>query len=467
MGLFGKKKKSKPLKEPEVLTDKHLKGAKSLGNDTANQVYKTQYKSGTGIGGSREGYFKGDSEDTTARYAVGASSLAKGMGLGHLIPETRYATHSVKDADGNKHKKQFGAVSAGAKGDALASNVFDTDQTQDVKANYDQMRGHGIDTTMDKQAVDKGYKKRQGKKKSDVSYMGMSGAELNEVDLSDPAIQQQLNHLQWFDALIGNTDRHAGNILVDSDTKQVKGIDNDMAFGRGITAKFQNGDMNEEFEKGAEGKYLGLPAQIDQDMADKLLGLDDDTIKEILTSGGPDHPGATFSDDDLQSTYDRLAVIKAKVQGMVDNDQVLDGWDRNTYQSALGEDRDARKNFKNTDGFGSYAQRHHFQMQEAMDTNNPQAWRKGHRTGDTTPSPKPAVPDRSTKPALRPKPTAKRTPPPVPPQSAKPNRTIPRPAPPSMPPLPPTPSGGGTATKTAPTSKPVLDRLKGTPFEGM
>ncbi|MDZ7677543.1 MAG: hypothetical protein U5K29_03215 [Acidimicrobiales bacterium] len=489
-GKKDKKKASTPVAAPEVFGNQHLSGkAQSIGQDSANEVFKVNYKDQYAMDGETSGYFKPDATMAPAKNAVGASRLAQGMGWGDLIPETHYATHDVKNMHGKKMKGVEGAVSKAAEGSPLMSPVFDT-----LKESH---KGGSTD----------GVKVKGGK-----AYE-LSGFETNgDVDLSKPNTQKQLNQLQWFDALIGNEDRHGANILVDPKTGEVSGIDNDLSFGNGMqaTSRYSKlpGKENEDFSKGRDGKFLGLPDQIDEDTAGKLLGLRPEAIASMLDP--EDAEGSGMSEKELQQTYQRLALIQLEIAKHQDEGKVVSEWDDTTYQAAL----DAEINYGNfkREIPRSYVQRHDKALKRAADPTDTDWWRKGNRAADSPgslglpvpqptpappatapvptptptpastwvepsasppqrkrsgltlgsrPSPRPVPPPQSAKPNRTiPRPAPPTTPPPVPPQSAKPNRTIPRP-------LPPTPGGGGTATKTAPKAKPVLDRLKGTPFDDM
>jgi hypothetical protein len=455
MPLFGK---SKPKSPPKKLEQKHLSGAPQLlGSDTANEVYKTSYKQGKGFGGNNDtGYFKEDTDMTVSKYAVGASSLAQGMGLGGLIPETKFGHHNITGSDGKKRKNVKGAVSAGANGDALGEDVWDTEMTQSVQA----MRDAGLGEQEINDTFSNMYKKKGDR------WFANSGVEVNEIDLKNPDTQKGLNQLQWFDSLIGNVDRHKCNILVD-DNGKVSGIDNDLAFGAGQQAKNDTGGANENFAKGQDEKYLGLPEMIDQDTANKLLALDQKQIKKLLNPKGSKKKDK-FNKDELQQTYDRLAEIQAKVQQMQQDGKIVQQWDDTTYQSQVNEDLTGRKTqFNKNPVAGSYLQRHHKDMAGAKDTNNPSLWRKGQRQQDTTPAPPQPVqqvqqPQPVQQPVQQPAPTK--------PVSSKPP-SYPPPLPPRRspkiePPVDVKQMGG-------PDAKPVLKRrptpkvLQNSPWKGM
>lgn len=400
MPLFGKKKNKGPKPGPKNLRNKHLESTPQLlGGDSANEVYKTTYKDGKGISGSKTGYFKEDGPATIAKYAVGSSNLAQGLGLGDLVAETRYGKHDLVGSDGKKRKGVRGAVSKGAPGVALGDTVWDDDKTAVVQ----QARDQGLTEDDIQMAFSNMYKQRGDQ------WFANSGTEINEIDLSNPETQKGLNQLQWFDALIGNTDRHSGNILVDPATGKVVGIDNDLAFGKGHKA-FDYEEEQTGWEKGHDEKYLGLPSLIDRELADKLLALDAKKLEKLLNPKGTKKKDK-FTEDEIKDTLERLTRIQAKVQQMIKDEQVVDNWDDSTYQAQINEDLTDRQHAGNKDPVaGSYLQRHHTYMEKAKDTNDPMYWRKGHRAEDTTPAPVQQAPQPQPP---QPQPPTK-TPPPVP-----------------------------------------------------
>jgi hypothetical protein len=363
MGLFGKKK----AKAPDTFGDKHLTQApQSIGQDSANEVFKVNYKAKHAMGGETAGYFKPDASMAPAKNAIAASRLAQGMGWGNLIPETHAATHDITNQHGQKQQQVSGAVSRAVTGEALQSPVFDT-----LKPGY---KGKGSDTV---------------KVKADGNAYEYSGIEMNDsLDLSKSNTQQQLNQLQWFDALIGNSDRHGANIMIDPVTGNVSGIDNDLSFSDGFAAKFKSGKKDAGYETGIDSKFLGLPEQLDASTADTLLKLDKKTIAKLLNP--KKDKGAKMSDEELQQVYDRLELIQAKAQEHKDNNTLVQQWDATSYQDALNQQL--------TPGsWGSmnprnYAQRHHLGVQQANDTSVSDHWIKGRRAETTTPPPQPTPP---------------------------------------------------------------------------
>jgi hypothetical protein len=361
-------------KGPEVYEDKHLSTkATPLGTDTANRVYGTQTKGDlVKPGGETGGYFKPDQNMAPAKNAVGASRLAGGLGMDDIIPDTRFA--QLKTGQG-KGGKEIGALSKKAQGEALTDNIFDTDVTEKRRKK---------DGTLPNPEDLGDFTKRKGDK-----VMEFSGSEINDMDLSRPNTQAGLNRLQWFDALIGNTDRHGGNILVDPESGDVSGIDNDLSFGRGISPK-----EDEWMEKGDGGKFLGLPDMIDEETSEKLLGLDEEKIRSLLgqKSKGEKKLGkpelTDFSDDEIKDTYSRLEKIQAKIRKLQESGSVVKQWDKSTYDQQV-QNSSRGKNWKQQDLPSSYIGRQHLNLQSAKDTKTDWQWRKGHRVEDTTPQPQP------------------------------------------------------------------------------
>ncbi|MGY6502406.1 MAG: hypothetical protein ACXIVQ_16090 [Acidimicrobiales bacterium] len=419
MGWFNKTKKAEPR-----LDDSHLRPGSALaanGQASANQVFKAPYDAAHGMG--TEAYFKADGDMAPAKSAVGASRLAKGLGWGNLIPETRFATHDLPQPDGTT-APTLGAVSKGATGVPLAKNVFDT---------FAGPAAPG-------QTTSSSYEVRNG------TAFSMTGNEFSDVDLSAPNTQKQLNQLQWFDALIGNSDRHGGNILVDPATGDVSGIDNDLSFGHddAIQSHKSNGQVSPEFSSGWDGKYLGLPSQIDKETAKALKGLDKKKLKAMLNPKG-EADAQKFSKEELAATTSRLKAIKAAIKDRKKNGGLVTNWDGATYAAATNENRAGR-----TGDAGSYVQRQHLDLQKASDPTNNLAWRPGRRAADapasTTSHLDPnAAPAPLPAPVAAPLPAPRQAPAP-PPQSAKPNRPIVQP--------------GNLRPKPR-----VLERLKGTDLE--
>ncbi len=154
------------------------------------------------------------------------------------------------------------------------------------------------------------------------------------IDFGDPQVQKNLSDLQLMDALTGQLDRHLGNIFIDETGKQVTGIDNDMAFpvdrarplGSNVLAHFDE----------VNGKLVYLQEQIDRGSAEKILGLDENRLRDIL-SGRPDDP-ERLEEAAVNHAITRLRAMKAKIQelkkaGKLIGDRV--SWGEQTRSEAI------------------------------------------------------------------------------------------------------------------------------------
>lgn len=332
MGILDRLRGRNRSSAPDVYREQHLAAGSApqkIGEHSANEVFKVQYDPAYAMrGGETTGYFKPNDEDTAPhKYAVGASLLAQGMGWGDLIAETHFARHAVSRG-GQPASKVSGAVSRAAPGETLLGGVKD-------------------DPTMD----------------------GYTGFEVNDIDLTRSTTQRQLNQLQWFDALLGNKDRHGGNILVDRETGRVTGIDNDLSFAKGYNAP------NQYFEKGATDKFLGLPAQIDKATAKKLLRLNPKRLDKMLD---PKKAAGMSFEQELPYLHQRLGRIQDEVRRQKEAGSLVKKWDAATYQAAVNEPAAGVQN-SGRPYPRSYIQRQHQDLARARNPQDSQIWVRGDR----------------------------------------------------------------------------------------
>ena len=113
----------------------------------------------------------------------------------------------------------------------------------------------------------------------------------------------QLANLQVLDYVCGNVDRHLGNILYKFDPEThkligVKGIDNDASF---LKRRLQPGN--------GVGQLCGIRQMrvIDQDMAEKLLAIDEGMLTATLHGYG-------LNKEEVASAYDRLHNLQEAVK---------------------------------------------------------------------------------------------------------------------------------------------------------
>jgi hypothetical protein len=124
------------------------------------------------------------------------------------------------------------------------------------------------------------------------------------TDLDSPVLLRGLSKLQMLDALCGQVDRHLGNYFIERNERGevigVKGIDNDLSFGAGITDASQKGSRQ------WKGQYRGLPPVIDEELGNTLLGISPEIIREALTG--------LLTQSEIEATLSRLTKLKEELR---------------------------------------------------------------------------------------------------------------------------------------------------------
>lgn len=143
------------------------------------------------------------------------------------------------------------------------------------------------------------------------------GSAAIKLNFSDPALRRELNRLQWMDALCAQGDRHAGNYFVEMDNRGrvvgVTGIDNDQAFGKNVRDPNTMLRGNTSANRGFWG--CKLPEVIDTDTRDAVMKITHDQIEESLRG--------LVTDEEIQSTRDRLDVIQHHIQDLEISGRVI------------------------------------------------------------------------------------------------------------------------------------------------
>ena len=119
----------------------------------------------------------------------------------------------------------------------------------------------------------------------------------------DPAVKVQLANLQVLDYVCGNVDRHMGNMLYQFDPEThklvgVKGIDNDASFTK---KRLANSSSLSQLPS------INRMRVIDQDMAAKLLTIDDGALSATLHGYG-------LSQEEIEAAQDRLHHLQNAVR---------------------------------------------------------------------------------------------------------------------------------------------------------
>jgi hypothetical protein len=160
------------------------------------------------------------------------------------------------------------------------------------------------------------------------SAPGMSCRRVPHEAYGNGAVQREMTKLQLLDALVGQSDRHGGNIFVHQDPTTgkitVKGIDNDQCFGK------KPSDPNELMESPNEENGVRgvlLPVVIDTEMAAAFETRMSDTVLEDLI-------GDKVTEEELQAAKDRLQVIKDHIQELRRIGNIIDpsGWSKDILQ---------------------------------------------------------------------------------------------------------------------------------------
>lgn len=153
---------------------------------------------------------------------------------------------------------------------------------------------------------------------------------LLQVDLSDGDIQRGLSDLEAVDYITGQIDRHCGNIFINPETKQVTGIDNDMAF--------PEVSREEMFAAGGEftnKAVAGMPRMMHQETAQKILALNPEALRASLSQMQTPEGVSPLSPAAIDSACDRLAKMQNELKQPGGAIQVVAQFDENTYAAAM------------------------------------------------------------------------------------------------------------------------------------
>jgi hypothetical protein len=209
--------------------------------------------------------------------SVAMYRLAKLLGIGERIVMTTFATHRRTDDQG-KTTTESGVFMEKAKGREIQEEVVD-----------------------------------------------------GNVDLSSPLIQVALNQLQFIDALCAQVDRHGGNFFFDPRSGEIKGIDLDLSFGKDVKTLLGGSRKTVGDAESGEGKLKGLPKLVDAKLAQTLLTLDPQLVRDALK--GLLEPAEVDSTVlRLQEIKDHLA--KPEVRQLGEQD-----WNSETAMEQLSESR--------------------------------------------------------------------------------------------------------------------------------
>jgi hypothetical protein len=250
-----------------------------------------------------EVFFKPHADMAPSQYAVASTRLARFLGMPRVIAHNAFAkVHDVR-----------GVVSGAVPGEPLLTTKRDREYPIPEHTTKQEM----ADIAKASQLVE-----RDGK------YYDISSMVYQWVNFQDPRIQKGLSDLQLFDAISGQQDRHAGNIFINPDTGEVSGIDDDLSFGRGTPVA----DQAE-----ARGKYVGLPALVDQKTAERILALDPTNLPYRLLSRETD--SRELTEKEIEDAVRRFVGVQVHLRKLQKEGKLVGqnetSWSDATYQQAL------------------------------------------------------------------------------------------------------------------------------------
>lgn len=149
-----------------------------------------------------------------------------------------------------------------------------------------------------------------------------------DIDYSQDWVQKGLSDLQVQDYITGQIDRHAGNIFIDPQSKQVKGIDNDLAFPVVEREEMLKGvGMNEK-------AVLGLPTQIHVDTASKIEALSPAKLRQQLESLPKVDGVAPLEPEAIDGAVERLEKLQSHVKDLRQEGKLINQFNKETYEQA-------------------------------------------------------------------------------------------------------------------------------------
>lgn len=273
---------------------------------SANRVDRITYEHGIGTSGERLGFFKPLGREGTGYTPELANKAIAATRLDHLLGFDMLPTEYMAS-----HGGETGSVSPRVPGSALHEQRFD--EVVDTK---------GVDATTWMQGAIPGFKQVGDEVRKN------SGADIAWHDFTNPVTQRGLSDLQLFDALLGQIDRHGGNIYIDDTTGRVRGIDNDQILMKGWT------DVKESFNH-----YVGLPALVSEGTAARILAVQPDTLLTALAREMRWAGADGLKPSDEKALLVRLATVKAHLTELQRQHKLIpdDAWGDDTYAAAMAE----------------------------------------------------------------------------------------------------------------------------------
>lgn len=149
---------------------------------------------------------------------------------------------------------------------------------------------------------------------------------------TSPVYQRETVKLQLLDAITGQVDRHAGNYFVQTNASGniigIKGIDNDLCFGKDYTDPQIRGDGY---------NTVRLPLVVDTEMYDTIMGLSEEDLRKELD---------TFpTDAEFAAAKSRLEKVKVHLENLKKQGRIINSskWGTEAIIDLLNETQKGKK----------------------------------------------------------------------------------------------------------------------------
>ncbi|CAM3565887.1 hypothetical protein [Parendozoicomonas haliclonae] len=151
---------------------------------------------------------------------------------------------------------------------------------------------------------------------------GYDAVKQNKIHTMDRDLYWQmcseLNRLEWLDALCAQPDRHTCNYMIDPETGQVIGIDNDVGFSPNPDIVRESEDKSSS-DKYSGGARTGFPLLIDQAVLEGLRSLDIDALVVELEP--------LLSREELAALKERYVKLLEHAEGLAESGLCVEDWE--------------------------------------------------------------------------------------------------------------------------------------------
>ncbi|HYF35103.1 MAG TPA: hypothetical protein VD994_07445 [Prosthecobacter sp.] len=149
-----------------------------------------------------------------------------------------------------------------------------------------------------------------------------------ETDYTSHEIQKGLYDLEALDYVTGQIDRHPGNIVIDPDTRRLKGIDNDLAFPE---------VDREQVVARTDKAVANLPLFVHEDTAEKISKITPDELRDTLSKiTYPNEPGkSVLTIVEIDGAVKRLGELQDHIGKLKAEGKLVKTFDAATHQQAV------------------------------------------------------------------------------------------------------------------------------------